>query len=61
MVASKTLRLENAMPSTQRTGSGPRRITETSDYVAVMTRIITAFGDRIAADPAALARLGAEQ
>jgi hypothetical protein len=49
--------LKNAMPSTQRTGSGPQRITETSDYVAMMTRIITAFGDRIAADPAALAHL----
>ena len=36
---------------------GPRRVTETSDYVAMMTRIITAFGDRIAADPAALAHL----
>ena len=36
---------------------GPQRITETSDYVAMMTRIITAFGDRIATDPAALAHL----
>lgn len=34
-----------------------RRITETSDYVAMMTRIITAYGDRIAADPVALAHL----
>jgi hypothetical protein len=34
-----------------------RRITETSDYVAMMTRIIAAYGDRIAADPVALAHL----
>jgi hypothetical protein len=37
--------------------SSPQRVTETSDYVAMMTRIITAFGDRIAADPVALAHL----
>ncbi len=35
----------------------PQRVTETSDYVAMMTRIITAYGDRIAADPVALAHL----
>jgi len=34
-----------------------RRITETSDYVAMMTRIIAAYGDRIAGDPVALAHL----
>jgi hypothetical protein len=42
------------MTGSQRARSGPHRITETSDYVAMMTRIITAYGDRIAADPAAL-------
>jgi hypothetical protein len=45
------------MPGRHRASKGPQRITETSDYVAMMTRIITAFGDRIAADPAALAHL----
>jgi hypothetical protein len=35
----------------------PQRITETSDYVAMMTRIIAAYGDRIANDPVALAHL----
>jgi hypothetical protein len=35
----------------------PKRITETSDYVAMMTRIIAAYGDRIAGDPVALAHL----
>jgi hypothetical protein len=45
------------MTSTQRAKRRPQRITETSDYVAMMTRIINAFGDRIAADPAALAHL----
>ena len=35
----------------------PQNVTETSDYVAMMTRIITAYGDRIAADSAALAHL----
>src|SRR5260370_19008145 len=35
----------------------PQRVTETSDYVAMMTRIITAYGDRIAGDPVALAHL----
>jgi ribosomal protein S20 len=34
-----------------------RRQTETSDYVAMMTRIIGSFGDRIAQDPAALVHL----
>lgn len=34
-----------------------QRITETSDYVAMMTRIIAAYGDRIANDPVALAHL----
>lgn len=45
------------MTSKGRATRGPQRVTETSDYVAMMTRIITAFGDRIAADPAALAHL----
>jgi hypothetical protein len=45
------------MTSKGRARRGPHRITETSDYVAMMTRIITAFGDRIAANPAALAHL----
>jgi hypothetical protein len=45
------------MTSSHRAKRGPQRVTETSDYVAMMTRIITAFGDRIAADPAALAHL----
>lgn len=45
------------MTSEGRARRGPQRATETSDYVAMMTRIITAFGDRIAADPAALAHL----
>ncbi|MGH3220047.1 MAG: hypothetical protein ACRDPY_15305 [Streptosporangiaceae bacterium] len=35
----------------------PQRITETSDYVAMMLRIIAAYGDRVAADPVALAHL----
>jgi predicted DNA-binding protein YlxM (UPF0122 family) len=34
-----------------------RRVTETSDYVAMMIRIIAAYGDRIADDPVALAHL----
>ena len=34
-----------------------QRTTETSDYVAMMIRIIAAYGDRVAADPAALAHL----
>ena len=34
-----------------------QRITETSDYVAMLTRIIAAYGDRVAADPVALAHL----
>lgn len=33
------------------------RITETSDYVAFLTRVLAAYGDRIAADPVALAHL----
>jgi hypothetical protein len=45
------------MTGKHRAGSSPRRVTETSDYVAMMARIITAYGDRIAADPAALAHL----
>jgi predicted DNA-binding protein YlxM (UPF0122 family) len=32
----------------------PRRQTETSDYVAMMERILTGYGRRIAEDPAAL-------
>lgn len=35
----------------------PRRVTETSDYVAFMTRVIVGWGDRIATDPAALVHL----
>lgn len=35
----------------------PRRVTETSDYVAMMLRIIAAYGDRVAGDPVALAHL----
>jgi hypothetical protein len=34
-----------------------QRTTETSDYVAMLTRIIAAYGDRVAADPVALAHL----
>jgi hypothetical protein len=34
-----------------------RRQTETSDYVAFMLRTIISYGDRIAADPAALVHL----
>lgn len=32
--------------------------TETSDYVAMLTRLLNAWGDRVAADPAALVHLG---
>ena len=32
--------------------------TETSDYVAMLTRMINAWGDRVADDPAALVHLG---
>lgn len=39
---------------TQRTSA---RVTETSDYVAMMTRIIHGYGARIANDPAALVHL----
>src|SRR5215469_4259967 len=35
-------------------GRHRRRATETSDFVAMMLRIVNAYGDRIAADPAAL-------
>jgi ribosomal protein S20 len=45
------------MRNEDRVRRGPQRVTETSDYVAMMTRIITAFGDRVASDPAALAHL----
>jgi hypothetical protein len=45
------------MPGKHRARSGPKRNTETSDYVAMMARIIIAFGDRVAEDPAALAHL----
>lgn len=39
-------------------GNGrPRRVTETSDYVAFLTRSLIAWGDRVAADPAALVHL----
>lgn len=34
-----------------------QRVTETSDYVAMLERLIIAWGDRIAADPAALVHL----
>lgn len=34
-----------------------QRVTETSDYVGMMLRVITAFGDRIGEDPAALVHL----
>lgn len=40
------------------TASGrPQRVTETSDYVAFMTRILIGWGDRVAEDPAALVHL----
>jgi hypothetical protein len=45
------------MAGRHRPGNKAQRIVETSDYVTMMTRIIAAFGDRIAADPAALAHL----
>lgn len=45
------------MAGKHRAGRSSQRITETSDYVAMMTRIIAAYGDRIAADPVALAHL----
>lgn len=45
------------MSGSQRARRSPQRAVETSEYVAMMTRIITAFGDRIAADPAALTHL----
>jgi hypothetical protein len=35
----------------------PRRVTETSDYVAFLTRALVAWGDRVAEDPAALVHL----
>lgn len=35
----------------------PQRVTETSDYVAAMTRMMIAWGDRVAHDPAALVHL----
>jgi hypothetical protein len=35
----------------------PRRTVETSDYVAFLTRALIAWGDRVAADPAALVHL----
>lgn len=35
----------------------PRRVTETSDYVAFMTRVMIGWGDRIATDPVALVHL----
>lgn len=34
-----------------------KRATETSDYVAAMERMMIAWGDRVAADPAALVHL----
>jgi hypothetical protein len=38
-------------------GKHRQRTTETSDYVAMMTRILYGYGTRIAEDPAALASL----
>jgi hypothetical protein len=35
----------------------PRRTVETSDYVAFLSRALIAWGDRVAADPAALVHL----
>lgn len=35
----------------------PRKAVETSDYVAFLTRSLIAWGDRVAADPAALVHL----
>jgi hypothetical protein len=35
----------------------PRRAVETSDYVAFLSRALIAWGDRVAADPAALVHL----
>lgn len=40
-----------ASPDRQRRA---QRVTETSDYVAMLTRLMVAWGDRVAADPAAL-------
>ena len=45
------------MAGRHRAGQAPQRVTETSDYVAMMTRIMASFGDRVAHDPAALAHL----
>jgi hypothetical protein len=45
------------MPGKHRPGRTPQRVTETSDYVAMMLRIIASYGDRIAEDPAALVHL----
>jgi hypothetical protein len=38
-------------------GKHEKRVTETSDYVAWMRRLIIGYGDRIASDPAALVHL----
>jgi hypothetical protein len=40
-----------------RAEAAPRRVTETSDYVAFLVRSLIALGDRIAEDPAALVHL----
>jgi hypothetical protein len=45
------------MTGSHRAPRRPQHVTETSDYVAMMTRIITAYGDRIASDPVGLAHL----
>lgn len=47
------------MTGRHRAGAKERapRVTETSDYVAFMTRLMIGWGDRIAADPAALVHL----
>lgn len=38
-------------------GKHRKRDTETSDYVAMMLRVLNSWGDRIAADPAALVHM----
>lgn len=38
-------------------GTAPKRVVESSDYVAFLTRAMIAWGDRVASDPAALVHL----
>jgi len=38
-------------------GKGRHRITETSDYIAFMLRVVNRYGERVGEDPAALAHL----